>query len=113
MKKAIYGIGLTICFFTFSNSVSSQTSLFKVNGTVACESQIESLITNLKGVTSASWDASTKMITIIYDEKITHFKQFYIALTIGGFDNEGSNAKNEGYDALPPECKYKRESLIH
>ena len=113
MKTILYTVCLTVSFIALSFKSFSQKVTFKVNGTAACEIQIENLITNINGVTSASWDSSTKLLTVIYDESIIHYKRFYVALTIGGYDNEGSNAKDASYNALPTDCKYTRENLIH
>lgn len=88
----------------------SETISFKVNGTAACEANIEALITGLDGVSSASWDASSKIITIVYDSQTIKKDRFYVALAEGGYDNQELHAKKGNYDALSEACKYIREA---
>jgi copper chaperone CopZ len=95
--------------FSFTASAVSETITFSVNGTVACEAQIETIITSLDGVTSVSWDATTKIITIVFDNETIKKDRFYVALAEGGYDNQELHAKKAHYDELPAACKYVRE----
>lgn len=96
--------------FSFTASAVSETITFKVNGTVACEAQIETIISSLDGVTSATWDATTKIITIVFDNETIKKDRFYVALAEGGYDNQELHAKKAHYDELPAACKYVREA---
>jgi len=95
--------------FSFTTKAASETITFKVNGTTACEAQIETLITSLEGVTSATWDATTKIITIVFDNESINADRFYLILAEGGYDNQELHARKGNYDKLPSECKYERE----
>ena len=95
--------------FSFTCSAVSETITFKVNGTVACEAQIETIITSLDGVSSAQWDPTTKIITIVYDNETIKKDRFYVALAEEGYDNQELHAKKANYEALPSACKYVRE----
>lgn len=96
--------------FSFSAKAVTETTSFSVNGTTACEAQIETLITSLDGVTSATWDATTKIITIVFDNETIKKDRFYVALAEGGYDNQELHAKKANYEALPATCKYVREA---
>lgn len=96
--------------FSFTATAALETTSFKVNGTAACEAQIETLITSLDGVTSATWDATTKIITIIFDNETIKKDRFYVTLAEGGYDNQELHAKKAHYDELPAACKYVREA---
>ena len=111
MKNFISYLGLTLCLtvFGFNSNATSETVSFKVNGTAACEAQIETLITSLEGVTSATWDATTKIITIVFENETIKKDRFFVALAQGGYDNQELHAKKGNYDALPAACKYTRE----
>lgn len=100
---------ISLGFFSFTASAVSETTSFKVNGTVSCEAQIETIITSLDGVTSASWDATTKIITIVFDNETIKKDRFYVALAEGGYDNQELHAKKANYEELPTACKYVRE----
>ncbi|GEM_PF-1892149 len=104
-----FSLAISFSFFSFTASAVSETITFKVNGTTACEAQIETLITSLDGVTSATWDATTKIITIVFDNETIKKDRFYVTLAEGGYDNQELHAKKGHYDELPTACKYVRE----
>ncbi len=110
MKNLISILGLSIFLFSFSftSMASVETITFKVNGTAACEAQIENLITSVVGVSSASWDATSQIITITFETETVRKDRFYIVLAEGGYDNQELHAKKANYDALPAACKYVR-----
>jgi hypothetical protein len=85
------------------------TVSFAVNGTTACKSSIESAVTANVGVVSASWDATTKTITISYISGQVRKSDLYTFLAIAGYDNAELRAKKAVYDALPSNCQYTRD----
>lgn len=111
MKKIITNFTLItfVGLMSFTASATPETITFKVNGTAACEAQIESIITSIDGVTSAQWDVTTKMITIVFDNETIKKDRFYVALAEGGYDNQELHAKKNNYEELPAACKYTRE----
>jgi hypothetical protein len=106
---------LKIVFFVLVLGLSSrsfaadETITFKVNGTAACELQIETLITSIDGVVSAEWDATTQIMTVVFNAETIKKDRFYIVLAEGGYDNQGLHAKKGNYEALAEACKYTRE----
>ena len=107
--QSIIALIALIGLFSFNSNATSETTSFKVNGTAACEAQIETIITSLDGVTSAQWDATTHIITIVFDNETIKKDRFYVALAEQGYDNQELHAKKSNYEALPAACKYVRE----
>jgi hypothetical protein len=85
------------------------TVTFKVNGTAACEANIEGAVTAKAGVISANWVPSTKMMTVKYLSASVQASDLYTLLATAGYDNAELRAKQATYDALSQECKYTRD----
>ena len=118
MKKTFLFLASFLCFLmlqtahsktNFTNLADTSTIVFKVNGTAACETTIETTISSHAGVISANWDATTKMITIRYIAGQYQNVDFYAFLALAGYDTVELRAKQPVYDALPAECKYTRD----
>lgn len=122
MKKTVLTIFTSLVLgTTFSNvelfkanssqieQVTNETISFSVNGNAACKSQIETIITSIDGVVSATWNASTKIITIEFNTELVRKDRFFLELAEGGYDNQELRAKNAKYDLLSADCKYNRE----
>ena len=114
MNKLISSLlfGFALLAFSFTAKSATETITFKVNGTSACESQIENIVSNLEGVTSADWNPSTQIITVVFDTDTIKKEYFYFELAKGGYDNQGLRAKEVYYNALPDACKYTREPEV-
>jgi copper chaperone CopZ len=113
--KRLLGVVLSVAMvgmlFSFSKGEPQQDT-FKVSGTAACKTQIETLIVTKHGVTSAVWDAETQLMTVIYDGELLTRHEFFMALAEAGFDNQGLRSKDRVYEALSEECKYTRSAEI-
>ena len=83
---------------------------FKVNGTAACKTNIESTVSGQVGVLSAVWNATTKMITLKFISTKIQLSELYAKIAEAGYDNAELRAKQGMYDALPGECKYTRDA---
>ncbi|HXD94356.1 MAG TPA: hypothetical protein VNX01_14215 [Bacteroidia bacterium] len=97
-------IPASICLVGDTLSVS-----FGVNGLSACKSSIEGSVTANAGVLSASWDASSKTITISYISSQIKKSDLYTFLAVAGYDNAELRAKDAVYAALPAACQYTRD----
>jgi copper chaperone CopZ len=86
------------------------TVSFKVNGTAACESNIEAALTSQAGVISANWNSSDKQITVIFKTAQIKTSDLHSFLAMAGYDTSELRAKQNIYDALPASCKYTREA---
>ena len=85
------------------------TTSFKVNGTLQSKAAIESALTSKPGVISATWEVSTKQVTVKYLSPQLQKTDLYTYVALAGFDTDELKAKKEKYDALPNEHKYVRD----
>ena len=60
---------------------------------------------------SASWDASTKMITVNYVASQVQLSDLYTSIAMAGFDTAVIRAKQAEYEALSSDCKYTRDPV--
>jgi len=122
MKKLL-SIAALIAVFFISSMKASNASLinrsvvvsgdttvtFPVNGNATCKSSIESALTANSGVVSASWDASSKTITVTFHTSSLQITDLYPLLANAGYDSHELRAKKAAYDALPSACQYTRD----
>ncbi len=81
---------------------------FEVSGNCGmCKDRIENAANSLKGVSSASWDISTKKIHIEYNSSIITLDDVQKAIADAGHDNGKYKASDEVYDKLPECCLYR------
>jgi len=122
MKKLLCVTALLAVFFISNTKASNAlminrsivvsgdtTVTFPVNGNAACKSSIESALTANSGVVSASWDASSKTITVTYHTSSLQITDLYPLLAIAGYDSHELRAKTAAYNALPSACQYTRD----
>jgi outer membrane receptor for ferrienterochelin and colicins len=95
-------------------TVSAQTTYkTKVQGACGmCKSRIEEAALNTIGIVSASWDESTKILTITKDDFFNE-KELHQNIANVGHDTDLIKSKDEVYNTLPACCNYKSESNIH
>lgn len=81
---------------------------FKVSGNCGmCEARIEKAALSVKGVKTAEWDKTTKILKVTFI-KGTDKKDIEKTIAAVGHDTPDFKAKNEVYNALPDCCKYER-----
>lgn len=87
---------------------SSKTETFKVFGKCdMCKARIEKTV-KTDGVTEASWDVKTQMLTVTFDPSKTSKDAMSKKLASVGHDTEKYKATNESYANLPGCCHYDR-----
>jgi copper chaperone CopZ/outer membrane cobalamin receptor len=104
----------TITFFLlFINAQTSQaqqttiTDSFRVEGVcISCKNRIEKVL-KVKGVNSATWRISDKILTINYQPGIINLEQIETRIADVGHDTPLKKAKDEVYNKLPDCCLYK------
>jgi periplasmic mercuric ion binding protein len=109
-------------FFVFilaailSGNISAQTGnlkseSLKVAGNCGmCKSRIEKAALS-EGVAKASWDASTKLLTVSFDPSRTNADALAKKVAAAGHDTEKFKAEEKVYSALPGCCKYDRTNI--
>lgn len=87
---------------------SSKSETFKVFGKCdMCKARIEKTV-KTDGVTEASWDVKTQMLTVTFDPSKTSKDAISKKLASVGHDTEKYKATNESYANLPGCCHYDR-----
>jgi hypothetical protein len=89
-----------------NNSTDSSTSFTVYGECVQCKHRIENAL-KIKGVQSANWDVTTKMLSIVYDPSLIHLQQIKSKILSVGHDLENQKATDAIYNALPECCHYR------
>ncbi len=89
--------------------LNNETEVFKVYGNCGmCKKRIESSLKGVNGVSKASWDVKTKMITITYDPHAITLEKVKSLIAAVGHDVDGYKADDKVYNSLPGCCQYDR-----
>lgn len=81
---------------------------FEVQGLCEmCKERIESAAKSVRGVVSATWEASTKEIHIDFDGTVTSIDAIRKAIAASGHDNGKYRAPDDVYSSLPACCLYR------
>jgi copper chaperone CopZ len=101
--------GISISAQTVTKATSPQkTETFKVWGKCdMCKTRIEKAV-KTEGVSSASWDIKTSMLTVTFDPGKTSDDVLAKKLAAAGHDTEKYRATDEAYSKLPGCCHYAR-----
>ena len=107
MLIAVFAIATPPLFA--QQSTPSTTDTIKVHGECGmCKSRIQKAL-KLEGISTAAWDADTKLLTVTYDPgKITN-DEIQKKVTAVGHDTEKYKANDKVYNKLPGCCHYERE----
>ncbi|MFO8087404.1 MAG: heavy-metal-associated domain-containing protein [Bacteroidales bacterium] len=89
-------------------SETGEKASFKVYGNCGmCENRIEKAAKGLEGVTSASWDRDSEMLTIKYNPEKVKVMDVHKAIAKVGHDTKKVKADDQTYKNLPGCCKYR------
>ncbi len=81
---------------------------FKVWGNCGqCKETIEGAA-RFKGVTFCSWDTTSNICTVTYDNRETNVDAIEKAIAAAGYDNIAYKADDKAYAELAPCCQYER-----
>lgn len=91
-----------------TKTTSLKTETFKVWGACGmCKTRIENTA-KAEGVTTASWDAKTQMLTVAFSPSKTNKDALGKKLASVGHDTEKYKAPDDVYAKLPGCCHYER-----
>lgn len=97
-----------LAFLGSAAFAQSKTDSVKVSGNCGmCKKRIETAV-KVDGVTSASWSAKTKMLTINYDASKIKLDDVQRRIADVGHDTPKFKATEAVYAKLPGCCKYDR-----
>lgn len=110
MRKYVYAFlfFVSLNFIGCKQGPSSSESVVHVWGNCEkCKATIENSC-NLNGVTKASWDVDSKLLTLQLDTNVVSVDAVLQAVAKVGYDNEKYYANDYAYDNLPQCCQYER-----
>ncbi len=74
-----------------------------------CKKTIEKSLKGVNGLESASWDKTTKILTVSYDDSKIAMKQIEEKVAAAGYDTQNVKANDGAYSNLAKCCKYDRK----
>ena len=113
-SKLVIALGLFFAIFTIlkvnAQTNEMQTETFKVWGNCdMCKKTIEKSL-KVKGIKSAKWNRETKMITVVFDNKLIDLPSIHKKIAGAGYDTELEMASDEVYKNLHGCCQYERKA---
>lgn len=108
MKTIRLSFMLSLLFASTSLFAKPKTESFKVLGNCGmCKNRIEKAV-KVEGVSKASWDNETRLLTVTYETRKVKAKQLQQLVAAAGHDTEKAKANDAVYEALPGCCQYDR-----
>jgi len=93
---------------SFNSTKGEKETSFKVSGQCEmCEARIEKAALGVKGIKTASWDKTSKLLKVTFSGDVKK-KDIEKAIADVGHDTPDFKAKDAVYNALPGCCKYER-----
>lgn len=77
-----------------------------------CEERIEAAALQLAGVETASWEAGSRLLTVVLSDPDFDEMQLHYAVSGIGHDTRKLRASDEVYDRLHDCCKYRDEAIV-
>lgn len=74
-----------------------------------CKKTIDGALKGVDGVSSASWNKSTKMLDVTYDDSKISMKKIEEKVAASGYDTQNVKGADAAYDGLKKCCKYERK----
>jgi len=94
---------------TKMDMATTKTETIKVWGNCeSCEARIEKAA-KVSGVSKASWDKNTKLLTLAYDPSKVNSDDIQKKIAAVGHDTEKYKADEKAYAKLPGCCQYDRK----
>lgn len=93
------------------NDMISHTS-FKVSGNCEmCKDRIQKAAMMMPGVTTATWDISSHLLSLAYNSMKTDMDAVHKVIAEAGHDNGKYRASDATYNHLPACCRYRKQML--
>lgn len=73
------------------------------------KARTEKAAMSVEGVSKADWSKETKKLAVEFNETKTDIDRIEIAIANVGHDTLNHKAKEEVYNKLPDECKYREK----
>lgn len=111
MKKIIVFCSALLTFYASDSLLANQIkdTVISVQGNCkSCKKTIESAVKSLDGIQKASWNTSTKKLSITFDQSIISLQKIEDKIAASGYDTDNVKATEESYNSLHSCCKYQR-----
>ncbi len=111
MKKIIVFCCALLTFYASDSLLANQIkdTVISVQGNCkSCKKTIESAVKSLDGIQKASWNISTKKLSITFDQSIISLQKIEDKIAASGYDTDNVKATEESYNSLHSCCKYQR-----
>lgn len=115
MKKlALSSIVAVLVFFSVTVKAQTASEIKITTSSVCkmCKKTIEKALTADKGVSKASLDVPTKVVTVTYDAAITNPDKIRLAISNAGYDADAVKANPKAYKKLDDCCKKENEGKM-
>jgi copper chaperone CopZ len=100
---------LIICFLSvssFAQKAKMQTVDIKTSAICeSCQNRVEKALNKTKGVSKASLNVDTKIVTVKYDPAVITVDNIRLAIAKTGYDADDVKADASAYSSLPSCCK--------
>ncbi len=90
-------------------SIIKEEEIFVAGNCGMCKSRIEKAAKSLDGVSEASWNKKSKMLSLSFDSNAVSIEKIEEAIAQSGHDTKTAKAEDDIYDNLPACCLYDRE----
>ena len=77
-----------------------------------CKVRIEKAALNTKGVKSAVWNTDNHLLSLIFDERKTHYDTIQSNIVKAGHDTNELKATEEAYLEVDQCCRYRDQKVI-
>nr|MBP6315441.1 copper chaperone [Chitinophagaceae bacterium] len=117
MKKITSGIILSMLLSIIQTGAYAQKSLKTDTLTVLgncgmCKERIEEAA-YVKGVKSATWNKSSKILTVVYNNDKTDVDKVAKSIAAAGHDSHRHKAADIAYKKIPACCAYRTGTCDH
>jgi periplasmic mercuric ion binding protein len=109
LKIFIAVLATVVATMTFAQKKEAlKTTNIKVYGNCeSCKARIEKTAM-VDGVSKATWNKGTKMLTLVYDPSRVTTDQVQKKIAAVGYDTEKEKAPDAAYNTLHACCKYRK-----
>lgn len=74
-----------------------------------CKKTIEKSLKGVEGIESATWNKTTKILSVSYDDSKTTMKKIEEKVAAAGYDTQNVKANDGAYNNLAECCQYDRK----
>jgi len=107
-KFALVTCSLLLALFSFAQKPKTET--FKVAGECGmCKKHIEGAVAKAPGVTKATWNSSTKVMTVVYAPTKITMDEIQKKIAAVGYDTPKYRGDEKAYHELDECCQYERK----